>query len=239
MHRLLISFVTLSAVLSAADIAGTWQGEQPGQDGKKRGFYYVFKSAGEGFTGRMVTDRDQREIGNGVVDGNHVTFELKAWAGTGRVQQYKGELNGDQLKIVPAQTPAGRTPMELTLHRTSASTDFKPPVSLARAHQPFPQFKPIPSNGLAPAPPMGWNSWNKFHRQIDDKTVREIADAMVKSGMKDAGYIYVNIDDTWEAGRGAKGNITTNAKFPDMKALSDYVHSKGLKLGIYSGPGRL
>jgi alpha-galactosidase len=65
-----------------------------------------------------------------------------------------------------------------------------------------------------------------------------MADAIVKSGMRDAGYIYVNIDDTWEpARRDASGNITTNNKFPNMKALADYVHSKGLKLGIYSSPG--
>src|SRR5437763_933150 len=62
---------------------------------------------------------------------------------------------------------------------------------------------------------------------------------MVTSGMRDAGYIYVNIDDTWEAGRDPQGNILTNDKSPDMKALADYVHSKGLKLGIYSSPGRL
>jgi aspartyl-tRNA(Asn)/glutamyl-tRNA(Gln) amidotransferase subunit A len=85
---------------------------------------------------------------------------------------------------------------------------------------------------LALTPPMGWNSWNKFAEKIDDKTVREIADAIVSSGMKDAGYVYVNIDDTWEAGRDAQGNIQTNSKFPDMKALADYVHSKGLKIGI-------
>ena len=64
-----------------------------------------------------------------------------------------------------------------------------------------------------------------------------MADAMVSSGMRDAGYIYVNIDDTWEGERDAQGNIQTNEKFPDMKALADYVHSKGLKLGIYSSPG--
>ncbi|HYM10415.1 MAG TPA: glycoside hydrolase family 27 protein [Bryobacterales bacterium] len=92
-------------------------------------------------------------------------------------------------------------------------------------------------NGLALTPPMGWNSWNHFHRNIDDKTVREIADAMVSSGMQAAGYVYVNIDDTWEGERDAQGNIRTNSKFPDMKALADYVHSKGLKLGIYSSPG--
>ncbi|MBV8673297.1 MAG: glycoside hydrolase family 27 protein [Acidobacteriaceae bacterium] len=90
---------------------------------------------------------------------------------------------------------------------------------------------------LAATPPMGWNSWNHFHRTIDDKTVRAQADAMVSSGMRDAGYLYLNIDDTWEGERDAQGNIQTNSKFPDMKALADYVHGKGLKLGIYSSPG--
>ena len=93
------------------------------------------------------------------------------------------------------------------------------------------------AQAIAATPPMGWNSWNHFHRTIDDKTVRAQADAMVSSGMRDAGYIYVNIDDTWEGERDAQGNIQTNSKFPDMKALADYVHSKGLKLGIYSSPG--
>jgi alpha-galactosidase len=84
---------------------------------------------------------------------------------------------------------------------------------------------------------MGWNSWNKFARRVSDQLIRETADAMVRSGMKKAGYIYVNIDDTWEAGRDANGNILSNEKFPNMKALADYVHSKGLKIGLYSSPG--
>jgi len=90
---------------------------------------------------------------------------------------------------------------------------------------------------LAATPPMGWNSWNHFAEKIDDATVRAQADAMVASGMRDAGYVYINIDDTWEGERDAKGVIHPNAKFPDMKALADYVHGKGLKLGIYSSPG--
>lgn len=90
---------------------------------------------------------------------------------------------------------------------------------------------------VAATPPMGWNSWNHFHNKVEDATIRAQADAMVASGMRDAGYLYINIDDTWEAGRDAQGNIQTNSKFPDMKALADYVHSKGLKLGIYSSPG--
>ncbi|MBV8125273.1 MAG: glycoside hydrolase family 27 protein [Paucibacter sp.] len=90
---------------------------------------------------------------------------------------------------------------------------------------------------LAATPPMGWNSWNHFAEKIDDATVRAQADAMVSSGMRDAGYVYVNIDDTWEGERDAAGVIHPNAKFPDMKALADYVHAKGLKLGLYSSPG--
>jgi alpha-galactosidase len=84
---------------------------------------------------------------------------------------------------------------------------------------------------------MGWNSWNYFAEKVDDKGVRAAADQLVATGMKDAGYVYVNIDDTWEGERDASGVLHTNAKFPDMKALADYVHSKGLKIGIYSGPG--
>jgi alpha-galactosidase len=90
---------------------------------------------------------------------------------------------------------------------------------------------------LAQRPPMGWNSWNHFGHRVDDATVRVQAEAMIASGMRDAGYIYINIDDTWEGERDAKGYIHTNNKFPDMKALADFVHSKGMKIGIYSSPG--
>src|SRR5579884_1955950 len=93
------------------------------------------------------------------------------------------------------------------------------------------------SSQIAATPPMGWNSWNHFAERVTDADVRAAADALVSSGMRDAGYIYVNIDDTWEGQRDANGVIHTNSKFPDMKALADYVHSKGLKLGIYSSPG--
>jgi alpha-galactosidase len=90
---------------------------------------------------------------------------------------------------------------------------------------------------VAQTPPMGWNSWNFFAEKVTDKDIRAAADHLVSTGMKDAGYIYVNIDDTWEAERDASGVLHTNSKFPDMKALADYVHSRGLKIGIYSGPG--
>ncbi|WP_210488176.1 glycoside hydrolase family 27 protein [Rufibacter aurantiacus] len=93
--------------------------------------------------------------------------------------------------------------------------------------------------GLAMTPPMGWNSWNKFACNVDEKLIRETADAMVSSGMKAAGYEYINIDDCWHGDRDSLGFIHPDPKrFPSgMKALADYVHSKGLKLGIYSDAG--
>jgi alpha-galactosidase len=102
------------------------------------------------------------------------------------------------------------------------------------SYAPKAQSAPTPA---AQTPPMGWNSWNYFAEKVDDKGVRAAADEIVATGMRDAGYIYVNIDDTWEGERDASGVLHTNSKFPDMKALADYVHSKGLKIGIYSSPG--
>jgi alpha-galactosidase len=95
--------------------------------------------------------------------------------------------------------------------------------------------------GLALTPPMGWNSWNKFQCNVDENLIKQIADAMVTTGMKDAGYTYINIDDCWHGDRDSLGFIHPNAqRFPSgLKALSDYVHSKGLKLGIYSDAGSM
>jgi alpha-galactosidase len=92
---------------------------------------------------------------------------------------------------------------------------------------------------LASTPPMGWNSWNKFACNVSEDLIRQIAAAMVTSGMKDAGYQYVVIDDCWQVDRDANGNIIADPKrFPSgMKALADYIHGKGLKFGLYSDAG--
>src|ERR1700761_4132944 len=97
-------------------------------------------------------------------------------------------------------------------------------------------------NGLAKTPPMGWNSWNKFGcKGLNEKVVRETADTMVSSGMRDAGYQFVILDDCWQTGRDTNGNIVADAeRFPSgIKALADYVHSKGLKFGIYTDAGTM
>jgi alpha-galactosidase len=94
-------------------------------------------------------------------------------------------------------------------------------------------------NGLARTPPMGWNSWNKFGCKVSESLIREMADTLVSSGMRDAGYQYLVIDDCWQVSRDATGNIVPDAgNFPGgIKALADYVHSKGLKFGLYSDAG--
>ncbi len=92
-------------------------------------------------------------------------------------------------------------------------------------------------NMLALTPPLGWNSWNAWGNTVTEAKVRASVDGMVDSGLARQGYAYINIDDVWEGPRDAGGEITTNENFPDMKALADYVHGKGLKVGIYSSPG--
>ena len=94
-------------------------------------------------------------------------------------------------------------------------------------------------NGLALTPPMGWNSWNGFRCDVSEQLIRETADAMVSSGMKDAGYEYIVIDDCWQVSRDGHGQIQPDpTRFPSgIKALAEYVHSKGLKFGLYSDAG--
>jgi len=96
-------------------------------------------------------------------------------------------------------------------------------------------------NGLAKTPPMGWNSWNKFACNVSEDLIKQVADAMVANGMKDAGYQYIVIDDCWQVDRDSQGNIIPDAKrFPSgIKALADYLHAKGLKFGLYSDAGTL
>jgi alpha-galactosidase len=102
-------------------------------------------------------------------------------------------------------------------------------------------LSPAQTTNVALTPPIGWNSWNKFACHVSEQLIREMADAMVASGMKAAGYQYVNIDDCWQVGRAAGGAIVADPdRFPSgIKALADYVHNKGLKLGVYTDAGRL
>ncbi len=210
-------------VLSAQEINGRWASTgKLLENGEAQLRILVLKQDGEKLSGSIETLSDTHNV-TGSVHGDH--FEL--WGvGWSDVKPFiTGELTNNELH--------GTVWGEPMVARRATAKD----VISHQAYIPPPALHKVAYNGLAKTPPMGWNSWNLFAEKVDDQTVRTMADAMVTSGMRDAGYIYINIDDTWEGVRDAKGNLQTNHKFPDMKALADYVHSKGLKIGIYSSPG--
>jgi alpha-galactosidase len=245
----------LCSAAYAQSVTGTWTGPANNVDNGQE-MTVALSDSGGTITGYIAQPRGLPEkITSGMLEGNKLTLatERPGRGGTPQKITYNATVEGNKMKFEmpqfggrgPGRGPAGaapqappppRPPQIFELTRVSSETPKPLPPRPAMVSLPMPA--PVKSNGLAKTPPMGWNSWNKFRNQVSDKMVREMADAIVSSGMRDAGYIYVNIDDTWEsAHRDAQGNIGTNNKFPDMKALSDYVHSKGLKLGIYSSPG--
>jgi len=216
----------------AADLTGNWVVAQPVNDGTTRRTYFDLKQQGDKITGGIRTGQFYYHVADAKpnAEGGYTLAASMMDGHQERKTQYQVKLSGDELHIwTPGRN--GRPPSESVAHRTAAGEGAMP------AKIPVPALHKVRYNGLAKTPPMGWNSWNKFASRVDDASVRGMADAMVTSGMKGAGYIYINIDDTWEGERDPNGNITSNKKFPDMKALADYVHSKGLKLGIYSSPG--
>ena len=229
--RPLLPLYLIAASALAADLTGNWVVAQPLNDGTTRRTYFNLKQDGDAITGTIRTGQFFYKVANAKpADAGYAITGSMMDGHSERKQNYQVKLAGDELHIL---TPGrgNRPPSESVAHRTAPGEGAMP------ARIPVPALHKVPYNGLAKTPPMGWNSWNKFASRVDDPSVRGMADAMVSCGMKDAGYVYINIDDTWEGERDAQGNITSNKKFPDMKALADYVHGKGLKLGIYSSPG--
>ena len=223
---MLVLFLS-TPILFGADLSGIWLYSAKQPDGHTARMVLVLQQSGNSLTGKIEHAWGPLTIRAGSVDGNR--FSISAPISDGRPYICEGTLDGDKLRFTVRDPNA--KPYDVVAVR-SKSDPFRVTSPLTP-----PAVRDLPANELAKTPPMGWNSWNLFAGRIDDKTVREMADAMVSSGMRDAGYIYLNIDDTWEGDRDANGVIQTNNKFPDMKALSDYVHSEGLKFGIYSSPG--
>ena len=247
-HRLLGN-VTLCSILflcclvlqqaplarAQSDLSGYWVLHVPNGDGTVRDTYFEFKEDGESITGTLLGRGPNGTPISGTFKDGKLQFATVPPAATatparpfrqisyeGTYQDGKLSLQTQNFRHETLQGVAERTTREATL----------PPARL-----PLPALHDLPDNGLVRTPPMGWNSWNKFAGKVDDAAVRSMADAMVSTGMSKLGYVYINIDDTWQDKRDADGNIVPNRKFPDMKALADYVHSKGLKIGIYSSPG--
>lgn len=216
---------------SAASLDGNWVVRAPNTDGTVRRSYFNLKQEGTKITGSIRVTQFYYLISEstGGAEGFTITGKMKDGKSE-RSVKYEGKLVGDELHLSTRRRPEDK-PTELVAQRT-ATGEGALPARIAP-----PALHKVSYNRLSQTPPMGWNSWNKFKGRVDDAAVRGIADAMTSNGMREAGYRYVNIDDTWEGERDARGNIQSNKKFPDMKTLADYVHSKGLKLGIYSSPG--
>ncbi len=246
-HRLLGN-VTLCSVLflcclvlqqaplahAQSDLSGYWVLHVPNGDGTVRDTYFELKEDGEPITGTLLGRGPNGTPISGTFKDGKLQFAtvppatatparpFRRMSYEGTYQDGKLSLQTQNFRHETLQGVAEKTTREATL----------PPARL-----PLPALHDLPDNGLVRTPPMGWNSWNKFAGKVDDAAVRSMADAMVSTGMSKLGYVYINIDDTWQGKRDAEGNIVPNRKFPDMKALADYVHSKGLKIGIYSSPG--
>ena len=220
-------------LLSQATISGVWRVRVDMHDGTFQDRFLDLQQNGDSVTGSLVRNYRSEKIVRGDFRDGHLHVEVNPWREV--IDSYDGSLKGDELVLTIATRRSPNAPQGGTNTATATRSNaeaMKPPAPL-----PLPALHEVADNGLVRTPPMGWNSWNHFATKVDDAVIRAAADAIVSSGMKDAGYLYVNIDDSWEGERDRAGNITTNKKFPDMKALADYVHSKGLKIGIYSSPG--
>src|SRR5271170_76666 len=216
--------LTPSVLFAQTNLTGYWKFNDPnGGVG-----FLELRQDGETVTGSRRGGPPQSLSGT-LHDGKlHLEGSPGRNGGKGPVYE-AAEAKGDKFAVI-GTTPNGDPATPGTLERVTRDEALP-------ARLPLPELRGLPDNGLVRTPPMGWNSWNKFHDHFDDATVRQMADAMVASGMSKAGYTYIIVDEGWSSYRDSNGKITGNARFPDMKALADYVHSKGLKIGIYSSPG--
>ena len=236
---LLIALVFTGSSFAQADLNGYWDLQLSSPDGNVRHTYFMLTVSGENVSGKMYGRIPGGTPLKGTYTGGKLHFATvpppviagypASQGSTTASTTYDGTVAGGKLNL-EWHRYEGQIVKGMAIRSTEA--EAAPPKPL-----PLPPLHDIADNGLVRTPPMGWNSWNKFAGRITADDVRTMADAMISSGMSKVGYNYINIDDTWEAGRDARGNILTNKKFPDMKALADYVHSKGLKIGIYSSPG--
>jgi alpha-galactosidase len=224
----ILTSVALGLYAQSPNFNGNWMTPTSKlDDGRDYKVYFQLKQSGSEITGRAIYPWGIVQVSEGKATGGEFQFVQHLWEGLDF--NVKGELVGGEL------------------HYRATSFDRKwhdyvgRPVPLGEGNPPpplpLPELRQMPDNGLARTPPMGWNSWNKFGPRVNDVLVRGIADQMSTNGMREAGYVYINIDDGWEGLRDSAGVLHPNSKFPDMKKLADYVHSKGLKFGIYTSPG--
>lgn len=217
---------TDKSTVCPATLFGTWRLDMVQPGNVTLTSYFIIRPKNNLFEGTIVINGAvDLSFSNPRMEGDEAVFSTD-WN-----RDYRLKMTGDKLKVVIAHT---NKPWEEGVAYQVPESETNPPTFIQ-----LPALITVPSNGLAQTPPMGWNSWNHFGANVNDSIVRAAADKLVNSGLAALGYVYINIDDCWEGSRDLRGNIVPNDKFPSMKTLADYVHAKGLKLGIYSSPGPL
>src|SRR5437763_184254 len=195
-----------SGAPAGGPLDGNWVVRTPNADGTFRTTYLNLKQEGRRITGSIRVTQFYYLIteSTGGPEGFTLTGTMKDGNSERRVQ-YEGKLVGEELHVATRRR-ADAPLTEMVARRAPAGEGALPP------RLPLPALHKVPDNGLARTPPMGWNSWNKFAGRVDDATVRAIADAMATNGMKEAGYLYINIEDTWEGGSDERGEFQAKKK---------------------------
>ena len=187
--------------------------------------FLLLDEAGSKIGGSVDMTWGRERILSGSRDGDH--FELRFGSPTVPIV-VSGTVQQDRLDFDLSE------PRQPTKHLHAQRIASLPAPA---AKLPLPSLLDVAPTGSLPLPLMGWNSWNAFNESVFDADVRQMADLLVASGLKDAGFQYVMIDEGWTGRRAADGTLMPNRKFPDMPALSAYLHARGLKLGLYTSPG--
>jgi alpha-galactosidase len=241
MNWLLVTSLVTAGTQAPADpnadrlqsLSGVWLVEQPVAPGAQPDVELMTLTMYDGvLSGTFEGDWDAVVITKVTLEDDVAHFQLNDENSS---DTFSVKVAGDRMTSIP-QTSADQ-PFALRRLSLAEANGIRARLAASRIKPKMPVLVDLPANGLAGTPPMGWNSWNTFALKNDNTTVRQTADAIVASGLRDAGYRYVIIDDGWEGERDSSGVLHPNAKFPDMKSLIDYVHSRGLKFGIYSSPG--
>jgi alpha-galactosidase len=223
---LTLFFLVAPSVFAQTNLTGYWAFRI--KDGGV--YYYELQQNGEAITGKSA-EWSVRQLKGTFRDGKlhlELTFQGKTPWWMSPVTNFDGVVTGDKFPMV--MQGQGREAIQGTWERVTREEIFPP-------RAPLPPLHALPDNGLARTPPMGWVTWNKFYDTYDETIVRQMADILVFSGMAKAGYVYLVMDCGWSSERDAQGNIAPNGKFPHFKEFIDYIHSKGLKVGLYSSPG--
>lgn len=246
--RLLLSLIVFQCGPSNArgleDLLGVWIIQPPSPPGVVLVNTVTFTERGAGITAVFDTFGDpsanapSRAATEATLNGNSLSLSVDRWVWKGHfINKDELQMNRlvlgkhDELLFTGTRVFRRSSPTEVARLRNVL------PKTLIFEKIPLPTLRDLPPNGLARTPPMGWSSWNRFMEGVNDVVVRETADALVSSGLRDAGYTLVEVDDGWQGMRDENGELHPNAKFPNIKDLINYVHTRGLTFGIYTTPG--